>query len=67
MNEIIRIPNIEKYTMEILNGELILTPKKQYINHEQKAFEQETLQKSEPKSAPVPKLGSRLTKIYDKL
>jgi len=28
MSEIIRIPNIEKYTQEIINGELILTPKK---------------------------------------
>ena len=31
MNEVIRIPNIDKYTQEIINGELILTPKKQYI------------------------------------
>jgi len=31
MTEIIRIPNIENYTQEILNGELILTPKNQYI------------------------------------
>ena len=31
MTEIICIPNIEKYTQEIINGELILTPKKQYI------------------------------------
>jgi|SaaInlV_125m_DNA_1040241.scaffolds.fasta_scaffold42800_3 hypothetical protein len=31
MTELIRIPNIEKYTQEIINGELILTPKKQYI------------------------------------
>ena len=30
-NEPIRIPNIENYTQEIINGELILTPKKQYI------------------------------------
>ena len=27
MSEIIRIPNIEKYTQEIINGDLILTPK----------------------------------------
>lgn len=27
MSEIIRIPNIETYTQEIVNGELILTPK----------------------------------------
>jgi hypothetical protein len=28
MTEIIRIPNIEKYTQEIINGELILTLKR---------------------------------------
>ena len=31
MTELIRIPNIENYTQEIINGELILTPKTQYI------------------------------------
>ena len=31
MTEIIYIPNIENYTQEIINGEFILTPKKQYI------------------------------------
>jgi hypothetical protein len=31
MTEIIRIPNIENYTQEIINGELILTPKQTYI------------------------------------
>ena len=31
MSEVIRIPNIENYTQEIINGELILTPKKNYI------------------------------------
>tara|TARA_A100001015_G_scaffold309895_1_gene410199 strand:+ start:1409 stop:1858 length:450 start_codon:yes stop_codon:yes gene_type:complete len=31
MTELIRIPNIENYTQEIINGELILTAKKQYI------------------------------------
>ena len=31
MTELIRIPNIENYTQEIINGELVLTPKKQYI------------------------------------
>ena len=31
MIEQIRIPNIENYTQEIINGDLILTPKKQYI------------------------------------
>ncbi len=32
MTELIRIPNIENYTQEIINGELILTPRKQYIS-----------------------------------
>lgn len=31
MTEVIRIQNIENYTQEIINGELILTPKKQYM------------------------------------
>jgi len=31
MSELIRIPNIENYTQEIINGELILTPKQKYI------------------------------------
>ena len=31
MSEVIRIPNIENYSQEIINGELILTPKKIYI------------------------------------
>lgn len=31
MSEVIRVINIDKYTQEIINGELILTPKKQYI------------------------------------
>jgi len=31
MTELIRIPNIKNYTQEIINGELILTPKKQYM------------------------------------
>jgi hypothetical protein len=31
MTEIIRIPNIENYTQEIIDGALILTPKKVYI------------------------------------
>ena len=31
MTELIRIPNIENYTQEIINGELILTPKKEYM------------------------------------
>jgi hypothetical protein len=31
MTEIIRIQNIENYTSEIMNGELILTPKEQYM------------------------------------
>ncbi len=35
MTEVIRIPNIENYTQEIINGELILTPKKQYITEDE--------------------------------
>ena len=35
MTELIRIPNIENYTQEIINGELILTPKKQYITEDE--------------------------------
>lgn len=31
MTDVIRIPNIDKYIQEIINGELILTPKKQYV------------------------------------
>jgi hypothetical protein len=31
MTEIIRIQNIENYTQEIIKGELILTPKQNYI------------------------------------
>ncbi len=34
MTEIIRVPNIEDYIQEIINGELILTPKYQYISKE---------------------------------
>lgn len=35
MTEIIRIPNIENYIQEIINGELILTPKENYITEEE--------------------------------
>ena len=35
MAETIRVPNIENYTQEIVNGELILTPKNQYITKEE--------------------------------
>jgi len=35
MTEIIRIPNIENYTQEIINGELILTPKQRYISEDE--------------------------------
>lgn len=31
MTEVINIPNIGEYIQEIINGELILTPKKQHI------------------------------------
>jgi hypothetical protein len=35
MSEIIRIPYIDKYTQEIINGELILTPKDTYITEDE--------------------------------
>ena len=35
MVDVSRVPNIENYTQEIINGELILTPKKQYITEEE--------------------------------
>jgi hypothetical protein len=35
MAEIIRISNIENYTQEIINGDLILTPKEIYITEEE--------------------------------
>jgi hypothetical protein len=35
MAEVIRIPNIANYTQEIINGDLVLTPKKQYITEEE--------------------------------
>ena len=35
MTELIRIPNIKNYTQEIINGELILTPIKQYITEDE--------------------------------
>jgi len=35
MTDEIRIPNIENYIMEIINDELILTPKKQRITEEE--------------------------------
>lgn len=31
MDKVIRIPNIDQYTQEIINGELILRPKEEYI------------------------------------
>lgn len=33
MSQVIRIPNIKNYTQEIVNGELILTPKQQKHRH----------------------------------
>ena len=35
MSEIIRIPNIENYTQQIINGELVLTPKEIYITDDE--------------------------------
>jgi len=46
MTEIIRIPNIETYTQEIVNGELILTPKQTYIT-ENELMETNLLSKSD--------------------
>lgn len=63
MSEIIRIPNIENYTQEIINGELVLTPKTQmtFLN-------KVNIQTSVPsRTTSVPKLGSRLMRIYDKV
>jgi hypothetical protein len=39
MTEIIYIPNIENYTQEIVNGELILTPKPDYMTQKQNITE----------------------------
>lgn len=35
MTDVIRIPNIENYTQEIVNGELILTLKENYITEDE--------------------------------
>ena len=35
MTDIIRIPNIINYTQEVINGELVLTPKKIYITEDE--------------------------------
>ena len=35
MSELIHIPNIENYNMVIINGELIITPKKQYMTEKE--------------------------------
>lgn len=45
MTELIRIPNIENYTQEIINGELILTPKIQYITENELIMTQITRSK----------------------
>ena len=47
MTELIRIPNIENYTQEIINGELILTPKKQYMTENELNITQITNSKIE--------------------
>ncbi len=56
MTDIIRIPNIENYTWEIINGELVLTPK----THVTDKVNSQTTVTSTPIS--VPKLGTRLTR-----
>jgi len=47
MTELIRIPNIKNYTQEIINGELILTPIKQYITEDELNMTQVTYSKIE--------------------
>lgn len=47
MTEQIRIPNIENYIQEIINRELILTPKKQYITENELNMTQITYSKIE--------------------
>lgn len=56
MSDIIIIPNIENYTQEIIDGQLVLTPKSM------------SCPKVETKAttSSVPKLGSRLLNKYDK-
>lgn len=59
MSEIIIIPNIENYTQEIIDGQLVLRPKTMSCS------KVETNVKKV--STVVPKLGSRLSKKYDKI
>ena len=39
MSDIIRVTNIENYTIEFINGDLIFTPKKSYITDEDHILE----------------------------
>lgn len=42
MTDLIRIPNIENYTQKTINGDLILTPKKQYMTENELSITQIT-------------------------
>lgn len=35
MDRIIRIPNIEMYTLQIVNGDLILTPREKFVSDDE--------------------------------
>lgn len=65
MSNIIRIQNIENYNQEIINGELVLTPKVRVIN--KATIQPVTSSASTPQSTSVPKLGTRLMRLYDKI
>lgn len=65
MSDIIRIPNIENYNQEIINGELVLTPKMRVIN--KATIQTIASSASTSQSTTVPKLGTRLMRIYDKI
>lgn len=60
MSDIIIIPNIENYTQEIIDGQLVLTPK---------SMSCPKVETNAPKAttSSVPKLGSRLLNKYDKI
>ena len=59
MTEIIRIPNIENYTRQIINGELIITPKTQYITENELNMTQITNSKIE--SCIIKKEGTNIS------
>ena len=52
MTKVMRIPNIENYSQEFINGELILIPKKQYMTENEfnmTEFKYSTIEKCEIK------------------